>query len=94
VPAFAAPCLDPEPQATDFRRIAKLGDEAIPFLHDALSDKIVRPSIRDDGSFACRKYFGTTPQLWLKLQSDYDLRRTRAGEWARIEPRVRVFTAQ
>jgi addiction module HigA family antidote len=23
------------------------------------------------------KYFGTTPELWLNLQSDYDLRRAR-----------------
>jgi addiction module HigA family antidote len=37
------------------------------------------------------KYFGTTPELWLNLQSDYDLRRARAREWARIEPRVRVL---
>jgi antitoxin HigA-1 len=40
------------------------------------------------------KYFGTTPQLWLNLQSDYDLRQARAGEWAKIEPRVRVLTAK
>src|SRR5436853_3182350 len=24
------------------------------------------------------KYFGTTPELWMNLQSDYDLRRARA----------------
>jgi antitoxin HigA-1 len=40
------------------------------------------------------KYFGTTPELWLNLQSDYDLRRARAREWARIEPRVRVLAAK
>ena len=39
------------------------------------------------------KYFGTTPELWLNLQSDYDLRRARASEWPRIEPRVRVLAA-
>jgi hypothetical protein len=44
VPAFPTPSLDPESQATDLRRIPKLGDEAIPFLHGALSDKNVRPS--------------------------------------------------
>ena len=37
------------------------------------------------------KYFGTTPQLWLNLQSDYDLRRARATDWPKIEPRVRVL---
>ena len=40
------------------------------------------------------KYFGTTPELWLNLQSDYDLRRARAGDWSKIEPRVRVFSAE
>jgi antitoxin HigA-1 len=39
------------------------------------------------------KYFGTTPELWLNLQADYDLRRARASEWAKIEPRVRVLAA-
>jgi addiction module HigA family antidote len=37
------------------------------------------------------KYFGTTPELWLNLQSDYDLRRARAQDWPKIEPRVRVL---
>ena len=40
------------------------------------------------------KYFGTTPELWLNLQSDYDLRRARAGDWPKIEPRVRVLMAE
>jgi plasmid maintenance system antidote protein VapI len=40
------------------------------------------------------KYFGTTPKLWLNLQTDYDLRRARASEWPKIEPRVRVLAAQ
>jgi plasmid maintenance system antidote protein VapI len=37
------------------------------------------------------KYFGTTPEMWLNLQADYDLRLARASEWTRIEPRVRVL---
>jgi antitoxin HigA-1 len=40
------------------------------------------------------KYFGTTPELWLNLQSDYDLRRARATDWPKIEPRVRVLVAE
>lgn len=40
------------------------------------------------------KYFGTTPELWLNLQSDYELRRARAGEWSRIERRVRILAAE
>jgi addiction module HigA family antidote len=39
------------------------------------------------------KYFGTSAEFWLNLQTDYDLRRARAGAWARIEPRIRTLTA-
>ena len=39
------------------------------------------------------KYFGTTPELWMNLQSDYDLRRARASDWPRIERRVRILAA-
>ena len=37
------------------------------------------------------KYFGTSPELWLNLQSGYDLRRARASDWPKVEPRVRVL---
>ena len=40
------------------------------------------------------KYFGTTPELWLNLQADYDLRRARATDWPKIEPRVRILAAE
>jgi addiction module HigA family antidote len=40
------------------------------------------------------KYFGTSPELWLNLQSDYDLRRARAGDWPKLEPRVRGLAAK
>jgi addiction module HigA family antidote len=40
------------------------------------------------------KYFGTTPELWMNLQADYDLRRARAAEWPKIERRVRVLAAE
>ncbi len=40
------------------------------------------------------KFFGTSPEVWLNLQSGYDLRRERAENWPRIEPRVRVLAAE
>ena len=40
------------------------------------------------------KYFATTPELWLNLQSDYDLRRARAKDWPKIERRVRILAAE
>jgi antitoxin HigA-1 len=40
------------------------------------------------------KYFGTTPELWMNLQASYELRRSRATEWPKVEPRVRVLAAE
>lgn len=40
------------------------------------------------------KYFGTSPEVWMNLQSGYDLRKARAAEWPLIEPRVRVLAAE
>ena len=37
------------------------------------------------------KYFDTSPELWLNLQSDYELRRARVRDWPKVEPRVRVL---
>ncbi len=40
------------------------------------------------------KYFGTTPEFWMNLQSDYDLRRARANDWPKAERRVRILAAE
>lgn len=40
------------------------------------------------------KYFSTTPELWMNLQAGYELRKARAGDWPKIEPRVRVMAAE
>jgi antitoxin HigA-1 len=53
-----------------------------------------RSSITASIALRLGKYFGTTPELWLNLQSDYDLRRARAADWPRAERRVRVLAAE
>jgi addiction module HigA family antidote len=40
------------------------------------------------------KYFRTTPELWMNLQSGYDLRKARASDWSQIERRVRMLAAE
>jgi addiction module HigA family antidote len=40
------------------------------------------------------KYFKTTPELWMNLQSDYDLRRARTKDWPKVEKRVRILAAE
>ena len=38
-------------------------------------------------------FFGTSPQFWLNLQSQYDLRRVQLGKAAQIRARVRPMLA-
>jgi len=40
------------------------------------------------------KYFGTTPELWMNLQSGYELRLARNAEGEKIARRVRVMAAE
>jgi antitoxin HigA-1 len=53
-----------------------------------------RSSITASIALRLAKYFGTTPELWMNLQSDYDLRHARNGDWPKAERRVRVLAAE
>jgi addiction module HigA family antidote len=50
-------------------------------------------AITADTALRLAKYFGTTPELWMKLQTDYDLAVARATTWGKTDPRVRMFDA-
>ena len=50
-------------------------------------------SVTADTALRLGKYFGISPEIWLDLQSDYDLRTLRRTEWPRIEPRIRTIAA-
>lgn len=47
-------------------------------------------SITADTALRLGKYFGVSPEIWLDLQSDYDLRMAQRTVWREIEPMVRV----
>lgn len=47
-------------------------------------------SIAADTALRLGKYFGVSPELWLNLQVDYDLRVARRTTWLKAKPRVRV----
>ena len=49
-------------------------------------------SITADTALRLGKYFGVSPELWLGLQADYDLRIAKRTTWLKAEPRVRVHT--
>jgi len=50
-------------------------------------------SLSADTALRLGKYFGMSPEIWLDLQSEYDLRVARRTTWKRVEPRVRARVA-
>ena len=46
-----------------------------------------------DTALRLGKYFGVSPEIWLDLQSEYELRLARRTTWKQIEPRVRTRVA-
>lgn len=52
-----------------------------------------RRSITADTALRLSKYFGTSPEFWLNLQADFDLRKIKRNDWPTIEPRIRPYSA-
>ena len=50
-------------------------------------------AITADTALRLGKYFGVSPEIWLGLQADYDIRVARQTTWPKIEPRVRARAA-
>jgi len=49
-------------------------------------------SITADTALRLSKYFGNSPEFWLNLQADFDLRKIRRNDWPIIESRVRPYS--
>jgi antitoxin HigA-1 len=52
-----------------------------------------RRAITADIALRLGKYFGLSPELWLGLQVDYDLRVAQRTVWPEIDKRVRHYVA-
>ena len=50
-------------------------------------------SITADTALRLGKYFGVSPEIWLDLQSDYDIRIAQRTIWPQVEPFVRAHAA-
>jgi len=48
-------------------------------------------AITADTALRLGKYFGVSPELWLALQIEYDMRLARTRIWPNVEPRIRVW---
>jgi antitoxin HigA-1 len=46
-----------------------------------------------DTALRLGKYFGMSPEIWLDLQSEYELRVARQTTWKHVEPLVRTRVA-
>lgn len=51
-------------------------------------------AITADTALRLGKYFGTSAETWLDLQSDYELRVARRTVWKSVEPTVRTRVAR
>jgi len=49
--------------------------------------------ITADTALRLAKYFGTSPDVWLGIQMEYDLRLAQRDTWAAIENRIRAINA-
>jgi addiction module HigA family antidote len=50
-------------------------------------------AITADTALRLGKYFSVSPEIWLNLQVDYDMRVAQRTIWPSVEPRVRVRVA-
>lgn len=50
-------------------------------------------AITADTALRLAKFFGTTPEMWMNLQTDYDLRAARRASGQDIDKRVRPLAA-
>jgi addiction module HigA family antidote len=101
--AKAAKRLDPIPPGEilleEFMRPSRISQNRLARdidVNPARVNDIVHGRSAITASIALRlaKYFGTTPELWLNLQADYDLRLARARDWPKVERRVRILAAE
>jgi addiction module HigA family antidote len=51
-------------------------------------------AITADTALRLGKYFGVSPETWLNLQSDYDLRVAQSPAWHKIESRIHTHTVR
>ena len=50
-------------------------------------------AITADTALRLGKYFNVSPEIWLDLQSDFDIRKAQHTTWPQIEPLIRAHAA-
>jgi antitoxin HigA-1 len=78
------------PHAISQNRLARDIDVPVARINEIVKGK---RAITADTALRLGKYFGTSAELWLGLQMEYDIRRARRDVWPTIEPQIRPLTA-
>ena len=78
------------PHAISQNRLSRDIDVPVARINEIVKGK---RAITADTALRLGKYFGTSAELWLGLQMEYDIRRARRVVWPAIEPRIRPLTA-
>jgi len=78
------------PHAVSQNRLARDIDVPVARINEIVKGK---RAITADTALRHGKYFGTSAELWLGLQMEYDIRRARRDVWRAIEPQIRPLTA-
>lgn len=79
-----------QPLGVSRNQLARDIDVPVGRISDIVNGK---RGITTDTALRLAKYFGTSPDLWIKLQWEYDLHLARVTTWPDIAHRVRVFQA-
>jgi addiction module HigA family antidote len=78
------------PHAISQNRLARDIDVPVARINEIVKGK---RAITADTALRLGKYFGTSAELWLGLQMEYDIRRARRDVWPAVEPQIRPLTA-
>lgn len=79
-----------KPLGVSRNKLARDIDVAVAGINDIIHR---RRSITANSALRLGKYFGTSPELWLGLQMEYDMRRAKRDIWPKIEHRIRPIAA-
>jgi addiction module HigA family antidote len=78
------------PHAVSQNRLARDIDVPVVRINEIVKGK---RAITADTALRLGKYFGTSAELWLGLQMEYDIRRARRDVWPTIDSQIRPLTA-
>ncbi len=79
-----------KPHALSQNRLARDLDLSPARVHDIVHGK---SAITANVALRLAKYFGNTPQFWLNLQAEFELRKAKRDVGRSIEARVRALDA-